>query len=278
VEVELKLQNPFWRVERGQVIDPKLRKPLVGDYDLHSVFSPDSPGQNLAKIYDEGEVEDVTSPIVEEFRKVVNALLDQERVFHGAQDQFGGCRGGATIFLPNGNTAYLPDDQTVKDFFKWIGREPFTGRYYSDLSLPPLPSDILRIPGRSLAQQSKAQRVLRDQDVMAVLGIALGMLAQWIGDLHDQRRVVKELQTTRANEIRTILSQGQGVLIIIRMEEWRYPDFNGMRARHLLGVIVRGGPNAVTALQSWQNEPQLLRSPMQGWWAYEHYLWIDPSY
>jgi hypothetical protein len=87
--------------------------------------------------------------------------------------------------------------------------------------------------------------------------------------------VERELQTTHAATIATHLASGNGVLIVIRMQEWVVPDFNGMRARGLLGVYIEGGPTQAEALRAW-NKPKLINQPPEGWRAYEQFIWIDP--
>lgn len=127
---ELKIDGAFWKVEKGQVIDPALRKPVVGDYDLMGVIDPSAPGRNIALHAVKGETPaDISSPIVDRFAKAVNEQLDMPRVLHGAQDQFAGFRGGATAFLPDGSVRHLADEGAVQAFYKEIGRETIKGSY-----------------------------------------------------------------------------------------------------------------------------------------------------
>jgi len=60
----VELNSPFWQLEPGQVIDPALKKPVVGDYDLMGVFSQKNPGQNIT-LYSAGgkKVQNMTSPV-----------------------------------------------------------------------------------------------------------------------------------------------------------------------------------------------------------------------
>lgn len=127
---ELELKGAFWQVEQGQLIDPRLRKPVVGDYDLMGVVDPSAPGRNIA-LHASGEKTpaDISSPIVDRFKNAVNQRLDMPRVLHGAQDQFAGFRGGATAFLPDGTVKFLPDEAAVQGFYKSIGRETIRGSH-----------------------------------------------------------------------------------------------------------------------------------------------------
>ncbi|MCW5963594.1 MAG: hypothetical protein KIT83_06120 [Bryobacterales bacterium] len=135
---ELRIDGAFWKVEKGQVIDPALKKPVVGDYDLMGVVDPSAPGRNIAlhAIKEEAPA-DISSPIVARFAKGVNEKLDMPRVLHGAQDQFAGFRGGATAFMPDGSVKHLADEAAVQSFYKEIGRETIKGSY------PKPPSPLL---------------------------------------------------------------------------------------------------------------------------------------
>lgn len=120
----LDTKNAFWTLEPGQVIDPVLKKPVVGDYDLHGVFSMSAPGRNIAlATRDFGkQVEDINSPIVKKFSEAVNRRLDQPRVLHGAQDQYAGFSGGGTAFHPDGTVTFLKDQAAVEQFYASVGR------------------------------------------------------------------------------------------------------------------------------------------------------------
>ncbi|MFK7821558.1 MAG: hypothetical protein AB8G99_22780, partial [Planctomycetaceae bacterium] len=91
---ELKLSNPFWKVQKNQIIQGGQRPlPLTGDYDLMGVIDPKSVGQNLALVAKNGrDVVDISGPTVDRFRRAINPKLDQQRVMHGAQDQFASFR------------------------------------------------------------------------------------------------------------------------------------------------------------------------------------------
>lgn len=124
------LDHPFWRLEPGQVIDPASKKPIVGDYDLMGVFSPQNPGQNITLHSSYGKpLSNRTSPIIDKFTQTVNRKMDLPRVLHGAQDQYKGFRGGATAFFPDGTVDYMDSEADVKAFYESIGRQPITGSY-----------------------------------------------------------------------------------------------------------------------------------------------------
>jgi hypothetical protein len=126
----VKLKHPFWQLEPGQVIDPAVMKPVVGDYDLMGVFSPAAAGRNLMLVSSYGVPRDNrTSPVVERLTQIVNRKFDRPRVLHGAQDQYGGFRKGATAFFPNGSVQYMETEGEVTTFYGSLGRQPITGSY-----------------------------------------------------------------------------------------------------------------------------------------------------
>jgi hypothetical protein len=126
----VKLKNPFWELEPGQVIDPGAMKPVVGDYDLMGVFSPAAAGRNLTLVSSLGNtIHNRTSPLVRKLTQAVNQKFDLPRVLHGAQDQYGGFKKGATAFFPDGTVQYMETEAEVKAFYGSVGRQPITGSY-----------------------------------------------------------------------------------------------------------------------------------------------------
>jgi hypothetical protein len=141
------IKDPFWKLEPGQVIDPVLQKPVVGDYDLMGVYETSNPGQNATLAFrNRGEiVENRTSPVVEKVTENVNKKFDMNRVLHGAQDQYRGFRGGATAFFPDGTALYMDTQQEVEAFYDAIKRQPITGAYPQPGPNVPIPPDITPI-------------------------------------------------------------------------------------------------------------------------------------
>jgi hypothetical protein len=126
----VKLKDVFWQLEPGQVIDPVVMKPVVGDYDLMGVFSPTAAGRNLTLVSSDGvPTKNRTSPIVEKLTETVNQKFDLPRVLHGAQDQYAGFKNGATAFFPDGTAQYMETEAEVKAFYASVGRQPITGSY-----------------------------------------------------------------------------------------------------------------------------------------------------
>lgn len=126
----LEIDDQFWKLAEGQVIDPKLKKPVVGDYDLMGIIDPKSPGQNISLAARSGRrVQNVSNPVVDDFAKSVNDKMDMDRVLHGAQDQFGDFRKGAIAFFPDGRVHFMRDEESVEAFYKLLGRETAKGSY-----------------------------------------------------------------------------------------------------------------------------------------------------
>jgi len=270
---ELRLTNAFWRVAPGQVIDARLRKPLVGDYDLMGVFRPSNPGQNIALVtHGYGrDVRDVSSPVVQRFSTRVNAALDMTRVMHGAQDQFASFKGSATAFMPDGRAVLLRNALAVETFYNQWGRQTRTGTYNPAPPAPPPP------PSRPSGPARVGRALVQNGNAMAMIGMALGGLAQSLGDIGIQRQVEREVSTNHANSIQQSLSQGYGVLVIVRLEEWARPDFNGSRVRRLVGVYIQAGVTYDAAIAAWR-QPSFLQGATNGWrMMAENYTWIPPD-
>ena len=153
---ELDLKNVFWEIEPGQVIHQKLKKPIVGDYDLMGVVDPKNVGQNIALHASKGaRTKDISSPIVDRFKRNVNSKLDQNRVMHGAQDQFAGYRGGATVFHPNGDVVYLKTEADVQAFYKNLGRKTQAESYPRPGADVKVDDELARARKRRAARQTR---------------------------------------------------------------------------------------------------------------------------
>jgi hypothetical protein len=51
-------------------------------------------------------------------------------------------------------------------------------------------------------------------------------------------------------------------------------DYQGRRARNLLGVHIKGGATQAAAKQAFSNS--LLEAPARGWRVVTEYMWIEP--
>jgi len=116
----------------GQVIEPKTRKAVVGDYDLQDVIPVNAQTRNLAAV-PEATTGDVMGPSADKFSSEFNARLQGEggagRVVHGADAQFmqyatyrkQAFKGDVIGVLPNGDVVFIPEAE-VAAFYKTIGR------------------------------------------------------------------------------------------------------------------------------------------------------------
>lgn len=134
VKYDMSVKDNFGELTNrpGQVIDPKARKAVVGDYDLQDVIQPDSPGRNLAPVPDKVSG-DVRNPIINKFANAFNARLqaqgDVSRIVHGADAQFmqyrhfrkNAFKGDAIGILPDGRVVYF-SEAGLGNFYKAIGR------------------------------------------------------------------------------------------------------------------------------------------------------------
>jgi hypothetical protein len=127
---------------------------------------------------------------------------------------------------------------------------------------------------QALRPPSLSQR--RYMHAAALFGSLLGSLAQWIGDIGIQQQIRNRLENELVQGVISILMRGEGVLIIIQLQEWETPDVQGRRAKGLLDVLVQGGPTQQAAQQVWERTPHLLKGPPRGWRVVTQYGWIPP--
>lgn len=118
----------------GQVIDPKTRKAVVGDYDLQDVIRPGNTGQNMVLATSKGKmVSDFVAQDVGKFTKAFNSKLratgDVQRIVHGADAQFltyrrfrrSAFKGDAIGITPDGKVVHFTE-RGLGDFYKAINR------------------------------------------------------------------------------------------------------------------------------------------------------------
>jgi hypothetical protein len=129
VTEELPLTNPYWNVEKGQVIAPN-GNPVVGDYDLLGVLPLESPGRNIVAVPKNVEAGDWTGPDVQKYSDAVNKRLDQPRVLHGAQDGYGGLTDDtAYAVYPDGQVYVMEGKAAQEGFYNAYERQTAVGQY-----------------------------------------------------------------------------------------------------------------------------------------------------
>ena len=152
VTKELRLKNPFWTVEEGQVVAAD-GMPVVGDYDLLGVLPRSSPGRNIAAV-PKGGAGDWVGPDVQKFADAVNRRLDTKRVLHGAQDQFHHPQyGGLTddvayAVYPDGSICMLEGREAQMAFYKAYGRQHALGQYARPAAGAAVPDEVAAMRAR----------------------------------------------------------------------------------------------------------------------------------
>ena len=76
VTEELKLANPYWKKEAGQVIDDPSGHPIVGDFDGLGAIPLESPGRNMVLVPKDPAKGDWLGPDWERYMNAVNPKLD----------------------------------------------------------------------------------------------------------------------------------------------------------------------------------------------------------
>ena len=123
--------------------------------------------------------------------------------------------------------------------------------------------------------RERETRLANNQAGWAVFGVMLGGAIQSVGDIGIQRRAQSELEK-RGDEIRAVHAKGMGVMAIIRTMEWETPDFNGMRARSFVSVILQPGLTPEDAMNRWTSQQNLVADAPKGWrMRTPEYLWIE---
>jgi hypothetical protein len=147
---EMRLTNPYWRVETGQVIDPT-GHPVVGDYDGLGALPLESPGRNVVPVPKDTAKGDWLGPDWERYMDVVNPKLDKMRVLHGAQDQFHNPTWGgltddiAYAVFPDGRAVVLAGKAEQQAFYEAFERQTAVGSYNPGVGpRPATPKELAR--------------------------------------------------------------------------------------------------------------------------------------
>ena len=167
---ELHLKNAWWKVEKGQVIDPALKKPVVGDYDLLGVAPLKSPGSSVAGVPDDVAGGNWTGPWVEKYQEAANMRFmgkggtNPPRVLHGAQDQYQGIAkyqgltdDTAYAVFPDGRVVMLEGKAQQQAFYDAIGRKP-GGQSY------PKPTEDAIVVDEVAVMRAKKAKELKNKD------------------------------------------------------------------------------------------------------------------
>jgi hypothetical protein len=221
-------------------------------------------------------VEQLIRQANENYGRFFEAFRNQHKINLNQYDAVIGpefVRGGKQlcILLKNGKTTPLHAEiRAGFQLYYQGGREiKIPSRLTADAGFLPSSQQILTV-------KSPLRRAAGNQAAAAMMGVALGGLAQWLGNKGMERTIRQEIETTHAQTIETILSRGEGVLIIIRLKEWQKPNDIGMRAQAFLSLHVQGGKTQQDALTRWRATPKWLADPGKGWRTITQYVWAPP--
>ncbi len=119
-------KSPDWPLEPGQIIDPDVAKPLVGDYDLLDVIDPKAMDE-LIVVWSEGgqPLLNKTSPEIEQVADAVNRLIGiRARVMHGpfAAVYDVTKAGDSLFFFPDGSVVPFTVAE-IKAMYLAVGRK-----------------------------------------------------------------------------------------------------------------------------------------------------------
>lgn len=193
-----------------------------------------------------------------------DAVIGQEFVRGGKQ---------LCVLLRNGRQTSLHTEIRSKFSLIYSGGKEVSIKQHATSKFQ-LPPDSMRI----LQPNNRMRRAAGSKGAVFLLGLALGGLAQWLGNIAIERRIRKEVETTHAKYINTVFAKGQGVLLIICLQEWERPNDIGMRVRNFLSLYIQGGVSQQQALHAWTSTPKLLQGPPKGWRVVTQYVWMaSPS-
>lgn len=122
------------------------------------------------------------------------------------------------------------------------------------------------------------RRMARNQNAMAALGIALESGMMWLQQKGIAREVKRRLETSYKNYLQQAFDRGEGVLVIVYMEEWILPDVNGFHPKMMLGVGVEAGRTRDLAMDKHLSTPSITPGPSSTLSRpFEQYQWISPN-
>ncbi len=209
----------------------------------------------------------------EMYGKTFDSFLKANKIDRNQYDAIIGpeyVRGGNQLCLVHKNGQPTPLVATIRASFKPVASVPTNGTPAAPLRATTGVPDLGMPKG-------VGGRIARNQGAAAAFGMALGSGIQWLGNKGIQMRIEEDLQTKYKTAIENILNRGEGVLIIIHMQEWSLADYNGMRGRAYHGLSLSGGVSYDDAMEKWTGVSRLLQGPSPGWRCFENYSWIPPG-
>jgi hypothetical protein len=125
--------------------------------------------------------------------------------------------------------------------------------------------------------RGKIGELASNQDAVAMIGEWMGAGLTQLTYLGIAHQVDKQLKTTYADQIRAIHDNGNGVLVIVRVQSYAHPssDYHG-ETPSLDYVSIQGGRHIEDAMEKWQNTPRIEAVAPQEFRFDYQYMWLSP--
>lgn len=124
------------------------------------------------------------------------------------------------------------------------------------------------------AMQDSAETHTVRHEGASALGEGVKWLLGKIGDHGTELHVEDELRRLEP-EIQSRKPKAGGVLVRVGLMEWAIFDFMGDRAQHFMDIAIVGtGMDANTVLNQYEQTPQLLANPPDGWRRRDTFMWV----
>lgn len=120
------------------------------------------------------------------------------------------------------------------------------------------------------------QQQAQNQNAWAYVGMKIAGAIHDLNNRAIQAQVQSQLETMYKDQVERTLAGGQGVLVIINIQEPILEDVNGYRSRVLRSIVLKSGPSSEVTLNGWNSENRFGIGPDPNCRIVEEYLWLDP--
>lgn len=211
----------------------------------------------------------------EEYSQLFNTFLQQHKIDRSTLDVIIGpelVRGGNQVCIVQKGSAPSTLAMQLRSEFKAVTVGP-----------PGQPSNATKRPYSPPQMRSfqptvpigeKLRRVARNQNAMAAVGIAFESGMDWLQQKGIAREVQRRIETDYRDYVQQAFNRGDGVLVIVYMQEWILPDVNGFHPKMMQGMSVHAGRTREEALANYNSRPNLTPGPSANCRTYEMYQWI----
>lgn len=121
------------------------------------------------------------------------------------------------------------------------------------------------------------QRQGATQNAAALFGTLLASALHRANNWSINAQVQKQLESTYKSQVEGAFANGQGVLVIINIQEPVREDVNGFRSQVLRSIVLKPGPSAELTLRQWRSADSFGVGPDPNCRITEQYLWLDPG-